>query len=94
MSNRLSRVFCAAWLGASLVACGSMQEGETPVSAGDDSDIQSALARIQGARVVGSDDGVPYAVQGRLGRAAPVQGLLARSAGVDVREALGLVAPV
>ncbi len=94
VSNRLSRVFCAAWLGASLVACGSMQEGETPVSAGDDSDIQSALARIQGARVVGSDDGVPYAVQGRLGRAAPVQGLMARSAGVDVREALGLVAPV
>ncbi len=94
MRNRLSRMFCAAWLGASLAACGSVQEGEVSVSAGDDSDIQSALARVQGARVLGSEEGIPYAVQGRFGRASQVPGTLARSADVDVREALGLVAPV
>jgi vibriolysin len=71
-----------------------MQEGEAPVTAGDDSDIQAALARLGGARVLGSEDGVPYSIQGRFGRASQVSGSLARSADVDVRETLGLVAPV
>ncbi len=92
MSNRFLKTFCVAWLGASLAACGSMQEGEAPVSAGDDSDIRSALARIKGAQVLGTDEGIPYAIRGQFGRAAQVQGM--RAADVDVREALGLVAPV
>ncbi|MFE8596445.1 M4 family metallopeptidase [Archangium violaceum] len=91
MSNRFVRTFCVAWLGASLAACGSMQEGEAPVQGGDDADIQAALARIQGARVLGSDDGVPYAVKGQFGRASQAAGLRAQP---DVRGALGLVAPV
>ncbi|OJT20212.1 peptidase M4 [Archangium sp. Cb G35] len=80
-----------AWLGASLAACGSMQEGEAPVQGGDDADIQAALARIQGARVLGTDDGVPYAVKGQFGRASQAAGLRAQP---DVRGALSLVAPV
>ncbi|WP_369946501.1 M4 family metallopeptidase [Vitiosangium sp. GDMCC 1.1324] len=94
MSNRFSRMFCAAWLGASLAACGSMQEGTSPVQGGDDSDVQSALARIQGARVLGTEGEVPYSIRGQLGRASQVQGALRSSADVDVREALGVVAPV
>ncbi len=92
MSNRYLRTFCAAWLGASLAACGSMQEGEAPVQGGDDADIQSALARIKGAQVLGSDEGVPYAVRGQFGRAVQAQGALRSQP--DVREALSLVAPV
>ncbi|WP_233166364.1 M4 family metallopeptidase [Archangium sp. Cb G35] len=91
MSNRFVRTFCVAWLGASLAACGSMQEGEAPVQGGDDADIQAALARIQGARVLGTDDGVPYAVKGQFGRASQAAGLRAQP---DVRGALSLVAPV
>ncbi|PTL76036.1 peptidase M4 [Vitiosangium sp. GDMCC 1.1324] len=87
-------MFCAAWLGASLAACGSMQEGTSPVQGGDDSDVQSALARIQGARVLGTEGEVPYSIRGQLGRASQVQGALRSSADVDVREALGVVAPV
>ncbi|WPB80123.1 M4 family metallopeptidase [Archangium violaceum] len=91
MSNRFVRTFCVAWLGASLAACGSMQEGEAPVQGGDDADIQAALARIQGARVLGTDDGVPYSVKGQFGRASQAAGLRAQP---DVRGALSLVAPV
>ncbi|KFA91942.1 M4 family metallopeptidase [Archangium violaceum] len=91
MSNRFVRTFCVAWLGASLAACGSMQEGEAPVQGGDDADIQAALARVQGARVLGTDDGVPYAVKGQFGRASQAAGLRAQP---DVRGALSLVAPV
>ncbi|WP_395820326.1 M4 family metallopeptidase [Archangium minus] len=94
MINRFSRTFFAVWLGASLAACGAMQEGEPPVQAGDDADIQSALARIQGARVLGTDGEVPYFIRGQLGRALRKQGQLRSAAEVDVREALALVAPV
>ncbi|HYO51497.1 M4 family metallopeptidase [Archangium sp.] len=83
MSNRFVRTFCAAWLGASLAACGSTQEGEVAVQAGDDADIQSALARIKGAQVLGRDGEVPYAVRGQFGHASR-----------DARGALSLVAPV
>ncbi|MFY0569808.1 M4 family metallopeptidase [Archangium lansingense] len=93
MSKRYLRTVCAVWLGASLAACGSMQEGEAPVQAGDDADIQTALVRIKGAQVLGSDDGVPYSVRGQFGRASQSQGVL-RSAQPDVREALSLMAPV
>nr|WP_233262216.1 M4 family metallopeptidase [Vitiosangium sp. GDMCC 1.1324] len=71
-----------------------MQEGTSPVQGGDDSDVQSALARIQGARVLGTEGEVPYSIRGQLGRASQVQGALRSSADVDVREALGVVAPV
>ncbi|MFL5357457.1 M4 family metallopeptidase [Archangium sp.] len=91
MSNRFVRTLCAAWLGASLAACGSMQE-EAPAARGDDSDIQSALARIQGAQVLGTEGEVPYAVRGQFGRASQVQGALRSS--VDVHEALATIAPV
>ncbi|WNG62985.1 peptidase M4 [Archangium gephyra] len=68
-----------------------MQEGEAPVQGGDDADIQAALARIQGARVLGTDDGVPYAVKGQFGHASQAAGLRAQP---DMRGALSLVAPV
>ncbi|WP_239013927.1 M4 family metallopeptidase [Archangium violaceum] len=60
----------------------------------DAADIQSALARIQGARVLGTDGEVPYFIRGQLGRASQKQGLLSSSVEVDVREALATVAPV
>ncbi len=64
------RTLCVAWLGASLVACGSTTEvNEEAVRAGDkDVDIQAALANFKDARVVGSEAGVPYMVTGKLGR--------------------------
>jgi vibriolysin len=86
-------MFYAAWLGASLAACGSVQEGEAPVRTDEDADIQAALARIKGAQVLGSDQGIPHAVRGQFGRASRTQGAL-RSAEIDVRGALSLVAPV
>ncbi|WP_326522507.1 M4 family metallopeptidase [Archangium lipolyticum] len=94
MRNRFSKTFCAVWLGASLAACGSMQEGEAPVGSGDDSDIQSALARIKGAQVLGTEDGVPYALRGEFGQATQVPGALRAGTELDVRASLSLVAPV
>jgi vibriolysin len=95
LRNRLLRTFCAAWLGASLAACGSTQGEESPAIPSKDADIQSALARIPGARVVGSDALGPYAIEGRLGQAPRLSAMRARSEpAAEVRESLGLIAPV
>ncbi len=94
MSNRLLKTFCAAWLGASLVGCGSLaEEAPAPEAAAKDGDIQSALAQLQQAQVVGSAHGVPYFLQGRLGQLAPEAGLRAGSEAEGAREALYAIAP-
>ena len=69
MSNRVLKMFGAVWLGASLAACGSMQEQpEASALPAKDVDIQSALSRLDQARVVANtNEGVPYYIEGRLG---------------------------
>ncbi len=95
MNNRLLKTFCATWLGASLAACGSTQGEETPAGPAKEADVQSALARFQEARVVGSVDGEPFAIEGQLGKVPQLSALRARdNAGAEVREALGDIAPV
>jgi vibriolysin len=95
VSNRVLKTFCAAWLGASLAACGSMQE-ESAASAlpAKDVDIQSALSRLDQARVVANtNEGVPYFIKGRLGQAPRLTELRAREDGDAVRVALNTIAP-
>ncbi|XXF80541.1 M4 family metallopeptidase [Myxococcaceae bacterium GXIMD 01537] len=94
MSNQFLKTFAAAALGASLAACGTTQGEEAPVVPSKDADIQSALARFQEARVVGSTDGVPYYIEGRLGRVSQVSAQRARNEPGDAaRAALGDIAP-
>ncbi|WP_224243141.1 M4 family metallopeptidase [Hyalangium gracile] len=95
MSNRLLKTFGAAWLGASLVACGALQE-ETPAPAlpAKDADIQAALAQLDQARVVANtSEGVPFSIQGRLGQAQRFSAQGARENGDAVRGALNSIAP-
>ena len=94
MSNRLLKAVCAAWLGASLAACGSMQEEAAPVLLAKDADIRSALARFEQARVVANtEEGVPYFIEGRLGEVSRLSEQRARADGEAAREALGDIAP-
>ena len=61
MSNRVLKAVCAAWLGASLAACGSTQDEAVQAQSAKDADIRSAMARFEKARVVANtDEGVPY----------------------------------
>ncbi|QRN96199.1 M4 family metallopeptidase [Archangium violaceum] len=98
MAHRLWRTFCAAWLGASLAACGSTTDvNEEAVRAGaKDVDIQAALARFKDARVVAtSDSGVPYVVSGNLGAVKGVADKVgALRANDSLRAALEDIAPV
>ncbi|HYH95394.1 M4 family metallopeptidase [Hyalangium sp.] len=94
MSNRLLKAVCAAWLGASLAACGSMQEEAAPVLPAKDVDIRSALARFEQARVVANtDEGVPYYIEGRLGEVPRLSAQRARADGEAARVALNDIAP-
>ncbi|MCP3137802.1 M4 family metallopeptidase [Pyxidicoccus xibeiensis] len=88
------RSFCAAWVGAGLVACGSVQQETEPAQgAAKDADIQAALARLPGAEVLGRKGEVPYFIQGDLGRLSDLSAQRARSdAGGEAREALGEIA--
>jgi vibriolysin len=96
LSNRFLKTFCAAWVGAGLVACGSVQPetGQAPVAdEAKDADIQAALARIPGAEVLGRQGEVPYFIRGDLGRLASVSAQRAREdRGEAVRESLGDIA--
>jgi vibriolysin len=95
VSNRFSRTFWAAWLGAGLAACGSVQpESEQPAAgAAKDADIQAALARLPGAEVLGRDGEVPYFIRGELGQLATDSAQKARlDAGGEAREALAGIA--
>ncbi|WP_309242999.1 M4 family metallopeptidase [Hyalangium versicolor] len=95
MRNQLLKTFCAAWLGASLAACGSTQEEAAEVLPAKDVDIQSALARLDQARVVANtNQGVPFSIQGRLGQAPRLSAQGARGAEDAVRVALNTIAPV
>ncbi len=87
------KTFCAAWLGASLAACGSVQEEAEQVLPSKDADIKSALARFEEAQVVGSTDGVPFLIQGKLGLAPRVSDQRARQEGDAVRVAVNDIAP-
>jgi vibriolysin len=94
MSNRLLKAVCAAWLGASLAACGSLQEEVAPVLPAKDADIRSALARFEQARVVANtEEGVPYFIEGRLGALPRLAEQRARADGEAAREALSGIAP-
>jgi vibriolysin len=94
MSKRLLKAVCAAWLGASLAACGSTQEQEAPVLPAKDADIQSALARFQRARVVANtEEGVPFYIEGRLGEVPRLSEQRAREDGDAARVAINDIAP-
>jgi vibriolysin len=96
LANRVLRTFCAAWLGASLAACGSTAEvNEEAVRAGEkDVELQAALARFKDVRVLGSEQGVPFAVSGKLGR-VQAPGMVSELRANDaVRAALEDIAPV
>ncbi|MBZ4420846.1 M4 family metallopeptidase [Myxococcus sp. RHST-1-4] len=88
------RTFCAAWVGAGLVACGSVQPESEPASQAKDADIQAALARLPSAEVLGRQGEVPYFIKGDLGRLSTATGSAqkAREAGGEAREALGDIA--
>ncbi|MBN1209954.1 MAG: peptidase M4, partial [Myxococcaceae bacterium] len=93
LSNRVLKTFCAAWLGASLAACGSVQEEPQQVLPSKDADIKSALARFDEAQVLGSTDGVPFFIKGRLGQAPRISEQRARQEGDAVRVAMNEIAP-
>ncbi|MET0405074.1 MAG: peptidase M4, partial [Cystobacter sp.] len=94
MAKQVWGLFCAAWVGASLTGCGSVEgANEEALVAGEkDVDIQTALARFKDARVVGSESGVPYAVQGRLGQLDEPVGSSRADSGT-AREAVSAIAP-
>jgi vibriolysin len=95
LGNRFLKTFGAVWLGASLAACGSLQEAEkAPVLPSKDADVQSALARFEEVQVLGTANGVPYFIQGQLGQAPQVSGMRAREESESVREALESITPV
>ncbi len=96
MANRMFRTLCVAWLGASLAACGSTTEvNEEAIRAGDkDVDIQAALAKFKDVRVVGSEDGVPFMVTGKLGRLPAVGAVSAQRAKDELRTTAASVSPV
>jgi len=94
MSSRLLKAVCAAWLGASLAACGSTQEQQAPMLPAKDADIQSALARFQQARVVANtEEGVPFYIEGRLGEVPRFSEQRAREDGDAARLAINDIAP-
>ena len=96
MRNRL----LAACLSLSLAACGTEASGpaldESPRPTGTTADVQSALAALPAAHVLGAhDDGVPYMIRGELGSAGgPMKGLAAREAHARLGSALEAIAPV
>ncbi|MFP2931705.1 peptidase M4, partial [Pyxidicoccus sp. 3LG] len=95
MSNRFLKTFCAAWVGAGLVACGSVQQEKEPATGeAKDADIQAALARLPGAEVLGREGEVPYFIRGDLGRLSSVSAQRARAdaPGSEARESLGDIA--
>ncbi len=93
VSNRFVRTFCAAWVGAGLVACGSVQQESEPVGEAKDADIQAALARLPAAEVLGRQGEVPFFIRGDLGRLSTGSAQKARAeAGGEAREALGDIA--
>lgn len=97
MRNRL----LAACLSLSLSACGGTEApGPAPDASsrptGSTADVQSALAALPAAQVIGAhDDGVPFMIRGELGVASrPVMGLAAHEAHERVGPALEAIAPV
>jgi Zn-dependent metalloprotease len=97
--NLTLRAFCVAWLGASLVACGSVEEhGGVPEGAQKDTEVWSALSQLEGVGVLDSDGEVPSYIRGRLGKvSSTVAAQLMRrdaAASAEVRSALEHVAPV
>ncbi|KFE71458.1 hypothetical protein DB31_3588 [Hyalangium minutum] len=81
----------AAWLGASLAACGSMQDEAAQELPSKDADIRSAMARFEKARVVANtDEGLPYYIEGRLGE---LPRLSQQRVGETARIALTDIAP-
>jgi vibriolysin len=94
-------MLCAAWLGASLAACGMVDEGGGVVPEGGrkDADVQSALARLdKGVEVLGLEDGAPTFIRGPLGKVSRTVSarMMARDGEVSaqVRSTLDQVAPV
>src|SRR5438045_3583436 len=94
MSNRVMKAVCAAWLGMSLAACGSTQDEAAQALQAKDTDIRSAMARFEQARVVANtDEGVPYYIEGRLGELPRLSEQRARQDGEAARAALTDIAP-
>jgi vibriolysin len=95
LGNRFWKLFCVAWLGTSLVACGSSGETEEPsVPSGMHADVQSALSRFAEIQVLGTTNGVPYFIQGELGQVPPVSTQRSGEDSEAVRAALRNIAPV
>jgi len=96
LTNRMMKTFCAAWLGASLAACGAADEGALEQGARKDADVQAALAGLKDVKVLSTQDGVPTFIQGSLGKVpSGVTGLrMARDVDVETRQTLSRVAPV
>nr|WP_211193781.1 M4 family metallopeptidase [Pyxidicoccus fallax] len=85
------RTFCAAWVGAGLVACGSVEQESQPAEqAPKDADIQAALARLPAAEVLGRQGEVPFFIKGDLGRLSASTGGQQKAG--DARQALGDIA--
>jgi vibriolysin len=95
VGNRFLKTLCAAWLGTSLAACGSLQEAqEAPVVPSKDADVRSALAQFSEVQVLGTTHGVPYFIQGQLGQAPRVSEQQASTGATSHIEALETIAPV
>ncbi|HEX8697691.1 MAG TPA: M4 family metallopeptidase [Myxococcaceae bacterium] len=95
MGNRFWKSFCAAWLGTSLAACGSLQQTEElPALPSQHADVQAALSQFAEVQVLGTTNGMPYFIQGQLGH---VPRSATRRSGEDfeaIHVALRSIAPV
>jgi vibriolysin len=89
----------AAWLGASVAACGVVEEGGGgPEETRKDADVQAMLARLDGVEVLGLEDGAPTFIRGSLGKVSSTVSaqMMARDGEVSaqVRGTLDRVAPM